>query len=153
MLRSREKLIKKMIEYSMKEMMSGEIKLEDFTSLCNQLEKDASADRAHSSSQAARAARDKQQRLEQRRMRTSEAAHRETSAAAHSSIENATGAAPMVAAPLRDAPMMAALMIAKTDQTWLTLRTRQRERSRRPPRYMQRRRRQQQDPRICWFVQ
>merc|ERR1711977_809007 len=47
--------------------------------------------------------------------RTSEAAHGKTSAAARSSTEDATGAAPTAAAPLRDAPIVAALKTAKTE--------------------------------------
>merc|ERR1712118_399246 len=63
------------------------------------LEKDASEDQqAHSSRQAARAAGDKQQGLKQLSRRTSEAAHGKTSAAARSSTEDATHAAPTKAA-------------------------------------------------------
>merc|ERR1711981_888037 len=87
-----------------------------YASLCGQLEKDASEDQqAHSSRQAARAAGDKQQGLKQLSRRTSEAAHGKTSAAARSSTEDATGAAPTAAAPPRDAPIVAALMTAKTE--------------------------------------
>merc|ERR1712144_144235 len=77
----------------------GELELKDYASLCGQLEKDASEDQqAHSSRQAARAAGDKQQGLKQLSRRTSEAAHGKTSAAARSSTEDATEAAPTKAA-------------------------------------------------------
>jgi len=116
MAKSRAKLRLKMAAIWLTQVARGELELKDYASLCGQLEKDASEDQqAHSSRQAARAAGDKQQGLKQLSRRTSEAAHGKTSAAARSSTEDATGAAPTAAAPPRDAPIVAALMTAKTE--------------------------------------
>jgi len=116
MAKSRAKLRLKMAAIWLTQVARGELELKDYASLCGQLEKDASEDQqAHSSRQAARAAGDKQQGLKQLSRRTSEAAHGKTSAAARSSTEDATGAAPTAAAPPRDAPIVAALKTAKTE--------------------------------------